>query len=282
MKRLVLFCLFGLLAAGLLPGNARADMGPKPSVEVAFEGISGEKAYATLLSKESPWGPYSAWDGHREADKGYAPEVWEKFVRYKDPDGFFFLQTYNECVEGLPLIWGYWPPDTFKILVYFPGTDTFVASGIQERYAFESYFQCFVSQGGMLVRSSYDYGRGFAAAALRALLTLLIELAVALPFGYREKGQLLLFGITNLVTQAGLCGGLYLISYTWGPWAFWYWFVVLELAVLVVESLTYTLLIGRCSKSPQAAVRVRRYALLANLLSCGAGLVLARLTLGGF
>ena len=194
MKRFVLFCLFGLLAAGLLPGNARADMGPKPSVEVAFEGISGEKAYATLLSKESPWGPYSAWDGHREADKGDAPEVWEKFVRYKDPDRFFFLQTYNECVEGLPLIWGYWPPDTFKILVYFPGTDTFVASGIQERYAFESYFQCFVSQGGMLVRSSYDYGRGFAAAALRALLTLLIELAVALPFGYREKGQLLLFG----------------------------------------------------------------------------------------
>lgn len=282
MKRLVLFCLFGLLAAGLLPGNARADMGPKPSVEVAFEGISGEKAYATLLSKESPWGPYSAWDGHREADKGDAPEVWEKFVRYKDPDGFFFLQTYNECMEERPLIWGYWPPDTFKILVYFPGTDTFVASGIQERYAFESYFQCFVSQGGMLVRSSYDYGRGFAAAALRALLTLLIELAVALPFGYREKGQLLLFGITNLVTQAGLCGGLYLISYAWGPWAFWYWFVVLELAVLVVESLTYTLLIGRCSKSPQAAVRVRRYALLANLLSCGAGLVLARLTLGGF
>ena len=41
-------CLLLVLAAGLaLP--AAADVGPKPSVEVVFQGMEGRRYYATLL-----------------------------------------------------------------------------------------------------------------------------------------------------------------------------------------------------------------------------------------
>jgi len=272
-KKFFCFVLLGLLLVGILPLPARADLGPKPSVEVTFNGISGEKVYATLLSKESLWGPYSVWEegGRSEPEKGDAPEIWEKFVQYKDPDGFYFLQTYWDCTDDPILQWGYWPPETFKILLYFPGTDTFISSSIQESYAFESYYQCFLSDGEMWIRGSYDYKRGLTHMALRAALTVVLELGVALLFGYRGKRPLAVFAVVNVVTQFMLYISLYLITYWRGPWAFWFWFVILELAVLVVEAIAYTLLVERKS-------RVRWYALAANALSCGAGLVLARVS----
>lgn len=53
-RRYSLFLLsFTLLAAVLLPLTVHADMGPKPSVRVHFENLSGEVCYGTLLSQES-------------------------------------------------------------------------------------------------------------------------------------------------------------------------------------------------------------------------------------
>ena len=68
-------------------------------------------------------------------------EIWRAFVEYQDTDGYYFLQrawkldgTNNE------LAWTYYPPDPFKILLYFPEQQVFVVSEICERYAFHSYF----------------------------------------------------------------------------------------------------------------------------------------------
>lgn len=268
-----------LLLAMLPPLPARADIGPKPSTTVTISGISGEKAYATLLSGESPWGPYQAWDGYSRNERltEEEHEIWQKFARYEDPDGFYFLQEYWYCTDAQGFTWGYHPPDVFKILLYFPETGAFLTSGVLERYAFESYFHCAVSGGGMQVRASYDYSRGLSRAALRAALTILLEAGLALLFGYRENRQLLLFAGTNLITQGLLYISLYLITYWKGPWAFWFWFVVLELAVFILEAAVYSLLIGRCSRERQPPGRACRYALVANLLSCGLGMALSRL-----
>ncbi len=267
-KRSLCFALAALLFAGLVPQRARADMGPKPSVTVTFEGFSGESAYATLLSKESAWGPYQVWDGRMDVDRGEDPQVWQAFADYKDPDGFSFVGPYGGCGAHPWLRWGYMPPDVFKVLVYFPETGAFLSSGVLERYAFESFFQCTVAGGEMQVRASYDYVTSIGRAALRAALTILIELVAALLFGYRGRRALGVIALVNLITQALLYGALYLVSYWRGPWAFWFWFFVLELLVLATEAAAYTLLVERAS-------RVRWYALAANALSCGAGLALA-------
>ena len=47
----ILLLLIVLLIA--MPLTANADMGPKPSIVISFEGLENEKYYVTLLS-ESP------------------------------------------------------------------------------------------------------------------------------------------------------------------------------------------------------------------------------------
>ena len=69
-------------------------------------------------------------------------EIWQAFVDYQDPDGFYFLQEIWDCSEAGLLDWTYYPPGTFKILLYFPDSGQFWTSPVYERYAFDSYFTC--------------------------------------------------------------------------------------------------------------------------------------------
>ena len=131
-----------IMAVSAFPMTANADMGPKASVRIQFEHMGDELCYGTLLSKEKSTGPASAWDGRTEsAQKEYMdPGIWEIFVNYKDPDGYYFLQRSWKVSESKELAWTYYPPGDFKILLYYPETETFVSSGIYARYAFDTYY----------------------------------------------------------------------------------------------------------------------------------------------
>ena len=91
---------------------------------IQFEHMGDELCYGTLLSKEKSTGPASAWDGRTESDqKEYMdPGIWKIFVNYKDPDGYYFLQRSWKVSESKELAWTYYPPDDFKILLYYPET----------------------------------------------------------------------------------------------------------------------------------------------------------------
>ena len=43
-------------------------------------------------------------------------------------------------MKAKELAWTYYPPGDFKILLYYPETETFVSSGIYARYAFDTYY----------------------------------------------------------------------------------------------------------------------------------------------
>ena len=127
-----------------------ADTGPKPSVVIELVGLDGMECYATLLSEVDSYGPNRAW---REGEEMYAyhdddPEIWRKFVDYKDTDGYYFLQQFWNCTEANGFKWGYYPPDPFKLLLYFPETDTFAVTPVYEQYAFDSYYTVDVSEIG--------------------------------------------------------------------------------------------------------------------------------------
>ena len=55
-------------------------------------------------------------------------------------DGYNFLQYLWECSADKIIEWTYYPPSVFKILLYFPESDSFVVSGACETYAFDSYY----------------------------------------------------------------------------------------------------------------------------------------------
>jgi hypothetical protein len=219
MKKLTqIFIIMVLISA--LPLTAYADMGPKPSMHVDFINAPDELFYGTLLSLHDSTGPASAWDGISEyyhwayGEDGY--ETWKKFVEYKDTDSFWFLQEWWECSGQNPLRWTYYPPSEFKILLYFPDSDTFCVSPIYERYAFDSYFTADLADwesGSIAAEQSYDYTQEVENLILRIILTIILELIIAWFFGLRQNRMLACLAIVNLVTQVGLSVAMNVINY---------------------------------------------------------------------
>lgn len=283
----------------LFPMTVNADMGPKASVRIQFEHMGDELCYGTLLSKEKSTGPASAWDGRTEsAQKEYMdPGIWEIFVNYKDPDGYYFLQRSWKVSESKELAWTYYPPDDFKILLYYPETETFVSSGIYERYAFDTYYtvdmngvdigsmeynEGMSTSGRLNAYRSYHYRQEILSLLARIALTIAIEMIVALLFGFREKNQLLILIIVNLVTQIVLNVLLNIINYNSGPLAFTAFYALFEIIVFAMEAVLYCKILKKASERQKKNWYYVTYSFAANSVSFGAGFFLARALPGIF
>ena len=288
MLRKVLSLLICLILVLNLPITAKADLGPKPSVRITFTGIEGETYYGTLLSERRSTGPATAWDGYEEY-RDWKPEsekpIWEKFIAYEDTDGYYFLQEWWDCSETNQLNWTYYPPTPFKILLYFPETDSFYVSDIYERYAFDSYFSVDLSEystSPITARQSYDYTWEVISLVARIVLTIALELAIALLFGYREKKALGFLAIVNVITQVVLNVALNNINYRSGSMGFTFAFICMEILVFAIEAITYKAVLHRYSEKEKVNRRGVTYALVANTASFAIGLWLAHLIPGIF
>ena len=303
MKRrigIILLCM--ILLFTMLPTTAVADIGPKPSVEIQFTGVEeGVTYYATLLSYHKSTGPASAWDGNPLDSKEGDP-IWKAFVDYKDSDGYYFLQEYWDCTGKNQFRWGYYPPTPFKVLCYFPETDTYAVSGIYERYAFDTYYKVDLSEGSVLkAKKNYDYTWETISLVARIVITILLEMGLALMFGYRHKKQLRFLAAVNIVTQILLNILLNVLNFRIGHWAFVFYYVLLELLVILMESILYVLVLPKMSlsitKDRIEAVETGKkvsvpktiqkrytviYAVVANVASFAIGLLVARLVPGIF
>ena len=271
-----------------LPVTAKADIGPKPSVRITFTGIEGETYYGTLLSERRSTGPATAWDGYEEY-RDWKPEnekpIWEKFIAYEDADGYYFLQEWWDCSESNQLNWTYYPPNPFKILLYFPETDIFYVSDIYERYAFDSYFTVDLSEyatSPITAHQSYDYTWEVISLVARIVLTIALELAIALFFGYQEKKALAFLTIVNVITQVTLNVALNIINYVSGSMGFTFALICMEIVVFAIEAIAYKSLLQRFSTAEQEKRRGVSYALIANTASFATGLWLAHLIPGIF
>ena len=283
-KRLTALLILLLVFALAMPLAAFADIGPKPSVRVTFTGAGGREFYATLLSQASGTGPYSAEPGRSWGNDLEENEpVRQAMAAYQDPDGFYFLQTAWQCSETRPLAWTYYPPVTYKLLVYFPDTGEFLTSGVYSRYAFDNYYTvdlADLANGQLVLRKSYDYTWELVSLLVRILATIALELAVAVPFGFAKKPFLRPILTVNVVTQILLNLGLNMIAYWMGGLAFMIFFWPLEVLVFIVEAVAYRPLLGR--RGGASAPLTTFYALTANVVSCAAGFWLAQVVPGIF
>ncbi len=298
-KNRMLYALLALLLCAMLLGcaplTAHADTAPKPAVHVAFSGIAGE-CYGTLLSQQPSTGPAwavedpdcllteeeeAALQGQLESD-GITRDIWEAFVRYEDTDGFYYLQETWHCSDESGINWTYYPPNTFKVLLYFPQTGAFLASDICKTYAFHSYYSVVVAEDFLTAERDYPYGSEVLSLLCRIVITVALEIGLALLFALREKKVLLAILAANAVTQIALNVALNLIDFAAGPLMFVIWFVLLELLITAAEAVAYALLLPRLSQRPLSRLRVVLYALCANLLSFGAGLGLSIILPGIF
>lgn len=269
---LLIFCLFPIFGYG--------DIGPKPSISIRFEGLEGEKYYATLLSKDKSTGPASAYDGTNAREFGSDRWIWQKFVDYNDGDDFYFLQEFQNGSESHAFNWTYYPPWTFKILLYFPERDEFVVSEIYDRYAFDSYYKVTVDKKDpqgmqMVVRKDYRFGWEMTSMSVRIVLTIAIEVLVALLFGFRTKSLLRFIALVNIITQVGLNVALNAVNYFYGSMAFVLLYLLLELIIIVAESMIYAKGLPKRSERSIKKWRITFYAICANVLSFFLGMFIS-------
>lgn len=315
-KRIGSILLCAMLLFAMLPSTALADIGPKPSVQIEFTGVEdGVTYYATLLSYHESTGPASAWDGNPLSSQESDP-IWKAFVDYQDSDGYYFLQEYWDCTDKDQFRWGYYPPTPFKVLCYFPETGTYAVSGIYERYAFDTYYRIDLSDvmkeisedAGhdpnmpiLKARKNYDYTWELISLVARIVITILLEMGLALAFGYRHKKQLQFLAGVNTVTQIVLNVLLNVFNYRNGHWSFVFVYFLMELVVILIEVTLYALVLSKMSQSitktaietaePGKKVSVPKtiqkrhavtYAIVANVASFAIGLLIARLVPGIF
>lgn len=272
----------------LFPIGVNADTGPKPSVRIKFENMGDELCYGTLLAKEESTDPASAWDGKEEninlsfVDR----DIWEAFVNYEDSDGYYFLQWAWIVSDTKELSWTYYPPNEFKVLLYYPETNTFMVSDVCKRYAFDTYYT--VDMDGIEIGSikyddnlssnqrleafkSYEFKNEVKALGCRMLITVVVEVLIGLLFKFRNK-ELLYILFINVITQIIL--NVLLNIYT----GFGYYFVYLslELLVFVIEAIFYCLMFKK--KKWHCVL----YSVVANVSSFVIGLYLANLFPGIF
>ena len=290
MKRR-LFCgsILALLLVCLLPLWAAADTGPKPSITVTPEGFGEDACYLTLLSQTETTGPWSKQESFAASKDSYGdPEadeaIWTAFNDYEDADGFYFLGCYGEVTGGQVFCWSYYPPDTFKALAYFPDSGTFAVGPVTERKEFSAHYTVSPSETGetLLIEKARNQEAENKSFVGRLVLTLALELAVAVVFAFRAKRQIITIVCMNLITQVGLNQAIThlfpLVSSRW----YWPGLLVLEVLIFLVEGAVYAKLLPRWKKDPAAVCHPWGYALAANVASFGLGLILARLIPGMF
>ena len=219
----ILTALLLLLPLTAMPVSA--DVGPKPSVVVALEGLEGRTCWGTLLSQQEGTGPYGRFYEEEAAEDPEEDRALRALLPLErmDSEGFHLLNFVKDCSDG-EFSWTYYPPHTYKIALWFPEEDALAVSGVYHRYAFDSYYRLDLSgvelmPGGIVeleaarLQRDYPYGASLLALAGRVALTLGAELLLALAFGLRTRQALKWVAVVNLATQLGLNLALELFTY---------------------------------------------------------------------
>lgn len=271
-KRITALLLAALALLPVLVLPALADSGPKPSVYLSFRGLEGTECYATLLADRPDIGPWYVDQEYHPwlAEDGISRELFDSFQGHSVEDWYFVGLLFN-CTGGKDLSWTYYPPDPFRVLLYFPKEDRWLLSEPCDRYAFASYYTADVDlTGDGSLTVTPERGREAGTFLLRLAVTLAAELLIALPFGLRKRRQLAVIAGTNVLTQLGL--NLFL-SAVMGGWLLRVLFLYLlaEAAVFLAEAGVYTRLLREPGLDGK---RLTLYAFAANLASFLLGLCL--------
>ncbi len=264
---------------------AFADFGPKPSVVVEFENAGDREYYVTLVAKEDKLGsPYSRVTAEDQPETDDIA-IWNRLVAYEDPDGMVFAGNVQKLTGDGAYIWGYYPPSEFRVLIYFPDTDSFVESSeILEQYAFDSYYQMDFNDlpenwndavAAIPVTRKYNLLWQITAFLLRLAVTVAVECLLAVLFGFKGKRQMLLVLAVNCATQLAM--NLLILDESVGLFVFYVLqYALIEVGVFLAEGLVYCLALPKLATPEQNRnIHPIAFAFFGNVASFSLGFLLS-------
>lgn len=264
---------------------AFADFGPKPSVVVEFENAGNQEYYVTLVAKENRLGsPYSRITAEDQPETDDIA-IWNRLVAYEDPDGMVFAGNVQKLTGDGAYVWGYYPPSEFRVLIYFPDTDSFVESSeILEQYAFDSYYQMDFNDlpenwndavAAIPVTRKYNLLWQITAFLLRLAVTVAVECLLAVLFGFKGKRQMLLVLAVNCATQLAM--NLLILDESVGLFVFYVLqYALIEVGVILAEGLVYCLALPKLATPEQNRnIHPIAFAFFGNVASFSLGFLLS-------
>lgn len=278
-----IFMVLILMAA--LGIYAFADFGPKPSVVVEFENAGDQEYYVTLVAKEDKLGsPYSRVTAEDQPETDDIA-IWNRLVAFEDPDGMVFAGNVQKLTGDGAYVWGYYPPSEFRVLIYFPDTDSFVESSeILEQYAFDSYYQMDFNDlpenwndavAAIPVTRKYNLLWQITAFLLRLAVTVAVECLLAVLFGFKGKRQMLLVLAVNCATQLAM--NLLILDESVGLFVFYVLqYALIEVGVILAEGLVYCLALPKLATPEQNRnIHPIAFAFFGNVASFSLGFLLS-------
>lgn len=263
-----------------------ADIGPKPSLTIQCSGIE-EKAYVTVLSTVKEYGPNSpkdeldfeirakedpVWFENTGIDKEIYISFCKETERLNDAgEKLYFWGVVSPAEKDY--LFGYWPPEEFRILIYLADSGRFILSEkTYTRTAFRTVLKCTYKDGSLSVMDISTAETNAGALAFRILLTIIAEYLVGLLFMKHDGRSRIAIVLVNLVTQLVLNFGLSMAVYAFGYGMAAYYAVlaVMEILIVIAEWKAYEKWIPAPQlKNPFV------YSLLANCASFAAGVIMA-------
>lgn len=283
IKKTTLVLIMLLSINCLFTSIVKADNGPKPSLEIIVRGmdtddywldllVTDESEYCRLeISKEerasvSKLAEYEDDDGfHPALLVGTRVPLYGKLKGVKREDGSF---VHEFSYVGVP--------KRFKIAI-LKSDGSLIVSKVVKRTRFQSVMEYNLEDSSINepfalaegeVTEKIPWTRIVTGIFLRLIVTLIIEIFIAVLFGFTLKKSLKILLITNISTQI-LLNVIVFSSNINGPFGQRFAFVKGEFYVMIIELIVYTKLLKEKGKGRRAA-----YAVFANLLSLISGLFL--------
>ncbi len=289
-KHIILLLMFVIFIFSYSTVNA--DSGPKPTLEITVINPQDSNYYLDLLGKEGEYGYFDATNGnekynnmHDQLIYRYNKEGWKAIHMRtwvlngkltgdpveKDKDGKVLTMRHSFGYVGVP--------HKFKIIIQKSDGTLQVSDIIQNGYfnahvKYDMKTNQVLSVNGNILKDGIKLDKEFFNDYLiRLLLTLIIEIFLAIPFFYKKAKRLLIIAGVNIITQTFLTFAMifnYPILHKM-PFNTGYLVVLLigEVLVFIAEYTAYLKLFGKAEKRQIAA-----YTFIANVASIAAGFII--------
>ena len=271
MQKKKILCFFiTLLLVFFITPFVHADTGPKPHAEYTFKNLEESNYIVAVIYKKEIYGPHINYkDGN---DKGNYDLLKLLDEKVDIPDGYYLLDIASlyENTTGFTYKTGYWyPTNEYKILLYDALNEKAYFSQEINNYAFNSYYHYdFLNFNGdefVLVSEGKKFVTlNIISFVLRLLITIGIELLIAIPFKFDKKSIKIII-LTNFITQVFLNVILTVGYINSGENIYvWFFYLLQEFIVLLIEMAIYLV---TCKLKSNNRILIPIYAVLANIAS---------------
>lgn len=226
-----------LLVALLMVTPLNTTNGYYQTAEITIEGIEGT-CYGTLISRKAMSG---TWSTKIELDLNAPEEIKDAFKNHEDPDGFLYLNYFQDVSEGY-LWWPYYPPEDFKLLLYYPETDTFMTSDVYSPYCLTSMYKATVKDGNITLVRNFDYAEMIKITLIRILVCSALAILVSVLYGRPFTDDIKHIVLSNLIYHVILHGLIAWYSYMNGFSIYEYYLLmwIPYLLFMIIQSYIYS------------------------------------------